>query len=213
MGKKVIMALAGLFWVLFLIAHLLGNLTIFAGPDALNSYAHKLEGLKALVIAAELFLALALILHALYGVIVWWEKWQARPQGYATYRSKGKPSYQSLSSRTMLYTGIIIFVFVVIHLLNFKFGRYETTTVNGQEVRDLFVLVKEVFNQPLYLIFYEVVMILIGFHLRHAFWSAFQSLGLGSHKYTPIIYKIGVALAIIIAFGFFIIPIYVFLNY
>ena len=208
-----IMALAGLFWFLFLLAHLLGNLTIFAGPDALNGYAHKLEGLKALVIAAELFLALALIFHAMYGMIVWWEKWKARPQKYAMYRSKGKPSYQTTSSRTMLYTGIIIFIFVVIHLLNFKFGRFETTTIDGQEVRDLFVLVKEVFNQPLYLIFYEVVMILLGFHLRHAFWSAFQSLGWGNQKYTPMLYKLGVLLAIIIAAGFFTIPIYVYLKY
>jgi succinate dehydrogenase / fumarate reductase cytochrome b subunit len=111
----------------------------------------------------------------------------------------------------MIYTGIVLFVFLVIHLKTFKFGPFYTTDVDGVAMRDLHTLVWEVFQNPLYVVGYSLALILMGFHLRHGFWSAFQSLGVSHERYSPIIYTLGILTAVGLAVGFLGIPVYIYL--
>lgn len=211
------MAAAGLFLILFLIFHLIENLLLFnPDPKAYNSYADFLVSLGPLLYVLELILLAGFLFHIIYGIIVWWEDRKARPIGYAVTKSKGYPSRKSISSMTMFYTGLVIFAFLIFHIITFKYGpgikEGYSMMVDGKEVRDLYRLVKEAFMNPLIAFGYVVVFVLLGFHLRHAFWSAFQSLGAAHPRYTPIIYKIGVILAILISVGFISIPIWIYFS-
>ncbi|HLG20115.1 MAG TPA: succinate dehydrogenase cytochrome b subunit [Bdellovibrionota bacterium] len=216
-GKKIIMAITGLGMIGFLIGHLAGNLTLLTGnADKFNRYSHFLTSLGALLIAVELGLLLLLLLHMYEGICVAIGKLKARPEGYEEVGNAGGPSRKTLSSRTMIYSGIVILVFVFIHVRSFKYGpgipEGYVSMAGGAEIRDLHRLVVERFSHPGYVAFYVACMILLGLHLRHAFWSAFQSLGVHHPRYTPILYGIGTALAAVLSIGFLIIPLWVFFS-
>jgi succinate dehydrogenase / fumarate reductase cytochrome b subunit len=116
----------------------------------------------------------------------------------------------------MIYTGVVVLAFLVYHVLTFKYGpgvdEGYVMTIDGVAVRDLYRLVVETFAQLPYTIIYVAVMALLGFHLRHGFWSAFQSLGMNHPRYTPIIYGIALLFAVVMAVGFLIIPVAVYLR-
>jgi succinate dehydrogenase / fumarate reductase cytochrome b subunit len=112
----------------------------------------------------------------------------------------------------MIYTGAVLFIFLIIHLKTFKFGPNYTTDVDGVEMRDLHGLVWEVFQSPGYVTWYVAAMVLLGSHLWHGFWSAFQSLGVSHPRYTPIIYGIGIMVAAVLAVGFLGIPIWIYFT-
>ena len=210
-GKKVFMALTGLAMVLFLIEHLSANLLLFSSnPDPYNEYSHFLLSLGSIIIIAEFVLIGILLLHVVAAIFVTLNNWFARPKGYAVVKSAGPPSKKNIASTTMIYTGLIIFAFIIWHLITFKYGPWYTSEVNGKEVRDLYRLVVEVFQNPIYVVGYVAVMILIGFHLYHGFWSAFQSLGMNHPKYMPFIYGLGVIIAIVVAVGFLAVPIWMY---
>lgn len=214
--KKIVMALTGLFLALFVIVHMLGNFSFLAGPEAFNGYTYKLKSLGPLLYLIEIVLVLAFLFHAWNAVMVWWANNKARPIGYRKTQSSGDPSKQTISSKTMIWTGLIIMVFTVIHVLTFKYGPAEAEgyimMVDGTEMRDLYRLVVEVFRSPVYAFGYILVMILLGFHLRHGFWSAFQSLGANHPRYSPLIYTIGFLIGAALAVGFTIVPIVVYFN-
>lgn len=212
--KKVIMAATGLFLVLFVILHMLGNLTfLFGGPDKYNLYSEKLVSLGPLLIFVEIILAAAFFFHAWNAVVVSIENRRARPEKYRSLKSAGKPSKKTLSSTTMIVTGLILLVFLVIHLKTFKYGAYYPTEVNGETVRDLYKLVNDKFQHGVWAFGYIAVMLLLGFHLRHGFWSAFQSLGANHPRYSATIYAVGVIIAIVVAAGFLLVPLVVFFNH
>lgn len=212
-GKKIIMALSGLFLILYLIIHLAGNLTILSGdPQLLNKYAHALESAGWILYIVEAILVAGFLIHIISGTAVWWENRKARPEGYVKHRSKGSPSRQTISSRTMIYTGAIILVFVIIHVRSFKYGDVPETVIDGVAMRDFYSVVVRAFQDAWIVIGYVSVMVLLGFHLRHAFWSAFQSLGVMTPRLTPLVYSAGVILAIVLAVGFIFIPIWVFFS-
>ena len=212
-GKKFLMALTGLAMAIFLIEHLSGNLLLFSeNPDPFNKYSHFLISFGWLIIVAELILIAILIFHIISGVAIAIGKKKARPVKYHKTAKAGNPSKKTIASTTMIYTGVLIFVFLVIHLKTFKFGPYYTTTVDGVKMRDLHRLVIEVFQEPGYVIWYVAALVFLGFHLRHGFWSALQSLGAYHPRYTPIIYTIGIILAVVLAAGFIGIPIWIFFT-
>ncbi len=211
-GRKLINGLTGLFLLLFIAAHLGGNFNILLGADAFNGYAVKLWSLGPLVYVIETGLALVFLVHALMGLMVYLEKRRARPQGYKTFKSAGAPSRQTVSSKTMIFTGVLLLAFLVWHLVQFRFGPHYTTMYHGQEARDLYRLVVEVYSSLVNVIAYEVIMILLGFHLRHGFWSAFHTLGVNNPKYAGPIYAIGIGFAIVVALGFLYIPPYVYFT-
>ena len=209
-GRKVLTGVTGIGLVLFVIAHMAGNLSYFFGPEAYNLYAHKLMSLGALFYAIEILLAICFLLHAYLGVVITIQNRRARPDGYKLYRSAGRPSRLSASSRSMAITGIIILGFLVLHLNSFKFGTYYTVEINGVEMRDLYRLMSEKFKEPLYAFGYPVVMVLLGLHMRHGVWSAFQSITLASGKLSAVLYPLGLMLGIGVAVGFIVVPLYIY---
>ena len=112
----------------------------------------------------------------------------------------------------MIFTGLLTFAFILLHLKTFKYGPHYTTLVDGVEVRDLHRLVMEVFQSPGYTAWYAGCLLFLGFHLRHGLWSAFQSLGVNHPRYTPIIYGAGILLAIVMAAGFIGIPLWIYFT-
>lgn len=213
-GRKILTGVTGLGWVFFVILHMIGNLGYFAGPDTYNVYSDFLLGTGPLLYFVEFLLVLGLVIHVAAGVNIYVRKRRAREHEYAEYKSKGRPSRQTTSSRTMIFTGLILLIFLVIHLGTFKFGpgidAGYVATVGGEQIRDLRRLVTEKFQSPYYAFGYTAVMLLLALHLRHGIWSAFQSLGAMNSRLTPIIYTAGTVLAIGLAVGFFILPLYIF---
>lgn len=209
-GKKVLMAVTGLSWIGFVTMHLLGNLTLFVGADTFNLYSHKLISLGPLLWVAEAGLVIILLTHIVSGLSVTLENWRGRTSRYAVAANAGGASYKTFSSRTMIYTGSLILLFIVIHVWMFKYGPEYKTTIHGTEVRDLYRLIAECFQQPLIVVFYVVSMIFLGLHLRHGFWSAFQTLGLWHKKWTPVVYAVGTFYAILFSLGFIILPVWVY---
>jgi len=212
-SKKFVMALSGLFLFLYLMLHLAGNLTILLGdPNLINKYAHRLESFGWLLYLVEAVLAAAFIIHAVSGTIVWWENRKARPVKYASLRSKGSPSRKTISSRTMIYTGVLVLVFIILHVKSFRYGDIPETVVDGVAMRDFYTVVVAAFHDRWIVLWYVVAMVFLGFHLRHAFWSAFQSLGAMNPRLTPAAYAAGVVLAIVLSAGFILIPIWIFFS-
>lgn len=212
-GKKLITGITGLGLALFVVIHMLGNLLLFVGNDAYNRYARTLEHLSPLVYAIDLGLLIFVGFHALMGIRLTLSNRRARPIGYSRYTSAGNPSLQSLSSRSMLFTGSTLALFLVFHLNHFKFGPYYTTVLDGAEARDLARLLVETFHQPLYALGYTTVMILLGLHLRHGLWSALQSLGAMSQGLKPVIYGLSLMGAIAIALGFILLPLTIYFGW
>ncbi|QXD14542.1 succinate dehydrogenase cytochrome b subunit [Rhodocaloribacter litoris] len=220
-GKKILTGLTGLGLTVFVFFHMAGNLTLlFRGRDAYNAYSHFLVSLGPLLYAIELGLAAFFIIHAVLGIRIFIGKRMARGDDYYLYRSAGRPSLQSFSSRSMIFTGAVLLVFLVIHLASFKFGpggpghadpNY-VTTVDGVQMRDLAKLVIEKFQNPLYAFGYTAVMVLLGFHLRHGVWSALQSLGAMNPRLTPLVYGLGGLLAVLIAVGFLVVPLWIYFG-
>jgi len=217
-GKKLLNGLTGLLLCGFIVAHLVGNLLLLLGSEAFNSYAYTLHNLGhgALVPIAEVCLVILFGAHAASGISVALTRRRARPDGYEKSANAGGKSHKSTSSTSMIITGGVILVFVIAHVAMFRGGyfaprAYDEVMVNGHATHDLYALVVDWFNHAPTVVVYVLVMLLLGTHLRHGFWSAFQSLGATSPKYMPIIHNVGVAFAVIMTFGFLMIPIYIFL--
>lgn len=209
-GKKVITGLTGFFLIGFVVVHLIGNLTLFLGPHAFNDYAHFLENALHgwLIYAFEIGLFVIFIFHIVAAVTVaWTDKRKARQQGYKYNKNAGGKSRKTLASSTMIYTGVFLLVFVIGHIYLFKFGNHEIDT---HGVKNLYKTVVTVFKGVGFTIFTVVAMTFLGFHLRHGFWSAFQSLGLANDKYLPLLVRLALVFAVLLAIAFIVIPIYLF---
>lgn len=210
MGTKFLIAFTGGCLALFLVAHLAGNLLFLAGPDAFNQYAHRLLS-NPLIFLAEGGLLAIFVLHVFKATWTVASNFAARPTRYAVTRwarSKSPKSRKSLSSTAMIVTGTLILLFVVTHLVTFKYGTYYETP---EGLRDLFRLQLEVFSNPGYVAFYLVCMVLVCSHLWHGVSSAAQSFGVDSSRWTPRIVLAGRLFSVFIAGGFFMLPIYTFI--
>ena len=148
-GKKILTGVTGLGMVGFVVIHVLGNCLLLFSADAYNLYAYGLERLSPLVWTVEGLLVLAVGIHASLGLQIYLNSRKARPVDYAVYQSAGSPSQQTLSSRTMIFSGGLLAIFLVWHLATFKFGHYYSTSIDGTEMRDLSSLVIETFQQPI----------------------------------------------------------------
>ena len=207
-GTKILLGLTGLALVGFLIFHLAGNLLLFWGPEKYNEHAHALIS-NPLVIPAELGLLALFLLHAVKAVLNFVANRAARPLGYARKRWAGGTSRKTVASSTMIVSGIVLMAFVVLHLITFKYGPYYDSPEPG--VRDLYRLLIEVFQSPAYVIFYVLCMGIVGLHLRHGVSSALQSLGLMPAGATRAFLGMGALVAVLIAGGFALIPLWVYL--
>ena len=209
-GSKILIALTGLGLAVFLIGHLAGNLLFLVGPDAFNQYGHAMVS-NPLIYAAEAGLIAVFLLHLGKALAGFLANRAARPERYAAKKwakTKNPASRKSLASTTMILTGTITLLFVVSHLATFKFGTYYESPAG---IRDLYRLQLEIFSHPGYVAFYLVAMSVIFFHLWHGLSSAAQSLGLDHPNWTPRILVLGRLLTVVIAGGFFVLPIATFL--
>ncbi len=117
LALKILMAGSGVLMLLFLLAHMLGNTTILGGPGSLNAYAKHIQGLGPLLWVERIFMLAVLVLHIFLGVMLTLENWQARPEGYAVRKYRRS----TFSSRTMIFSGLVILAFIIYHLLHFTF--------------------------------------------------------------------------------------------
>ncbi len=215
--KKVFMSLAGLFLIIFLVVHLSINIFILPITDdheVIFRSAVEFMTTFPLIKVMEVVLFSAFILHIVFGLVLQIENWMARPVGYAVVT---KSKTDSPFSRFTIHTGVIIFIFLIIHFMNFYFVKLGWTDppmganrVEGDH--DFYNMALNVFNNPIYSVLYIVLILGLGFHLHHAFQAAFQSLGLNHPKYTPWIKGIGLIYSIVITFGFISIPLYFLIN-
>lgn len=209
-GSKFLIAFTGILLLLFLFAHLAGNLLFIAGPDAFNEYSHALVS-NPLIYIAQLGLLGIFVLHIIKTVALVAGSYRARPQRYSTRKwakTKSDRSRKTFASSTMIVTGTIVLLFVVTHLATFKFGPYYETP---DGIRDLYRLQLAVFSNPGYVAFYLVAMGVIVFHLWHGVSSALQSFGVNSPTWTPRLLWIGRGVALTLGLGFAILPIYTFM--
>jgi len=202
-GKKFVMAATGLFIVLFLIEHLIGNLLLLAGDNGkiFMEYMEIMASSYNIPIRIiEIGLFIFILYHIVNGIRLWWINRNTRDTKYSVNNPSENSSF---FSRFMVQSGSIIFIFLVIHLRTFfipyRLGNPDNTMYEG---------VVEAFSSPWYSGFYLAALVLLAFHLVHGVQSAFQTLGLNHKKYTPLIKKLGIIFSILICAGFALIPIY-----
>ncbi|RNC85835.1 MAG: hypothetical protein ED557_03405 [Balneola sp.] len=211
-GRKIMTGITGIGLMLFLIGHLGGNLTIFGTADAFNIYTKTLMDLGPLLYVIEAGLAFFFLYHTVLGVSIWLGRRKARPKGYDTYKTKGGASHQSLASRSMIISGSVIFIFLVLHIIHFKFGADYSTMIDGEQARDLRKLVIEEFQKTWIVIGYVFVLALTILHLSHGFWSAFTSLGMKHGDTSKKMQLAAYAFGIILMLGFIFIPLYIYFT-
>jgi succinate dehydrogenase / fumarate reductase cytochrome b subunit len=209
-GTKLLIGLTGLLLFLYLILHLAGNALIFAGPDIFNEYSHALVS-NPLIVPIEIALLLVFLMHVFKAVANYTANRAARPVGYELKRYAGHTSRKSFASSTMIWSGLVVLLFVIVHVKQFKYGAWYQT-VSDHPVRDLARTEYEVFAQPMWVGFYVIATLLVGLHLRHGISSGFQSIGFDHPLYTRRLTRWGIALAILIGGGLAFIPIWVFLT-
>ena len=208
-GRKYLMGLTGLVWMGFVMVHMIGNMLIFVSSDLYNSYGHALVSNKIVLYGAESVLILALITHVAMAILLTRQNRAARGSGYAV-QPKGQKA-ATWASRYMAVQGSALLAFIILHLITFKYGAHYEANVGGVVMRDLHKLIIEVFNQPIYVAWYCVALVLMMFHLSHGAQSVFQSFGVLERKMQQGIKKFAWGYAVIVAFGFLSQPIYVFL--
>jgi succinate dehydrogenase / fumarate reductase cytochrome b subunit len=197
-GKKVVMAITGLILLGFVIGHMLGNLQVFIGASQMNEYAAMLKANAALLWGVRLVLVVAVMLHIVAAVQLTRMSRRSRPEGYH-YKDVIQADY---AARTMRWSGLIIAVFVIYHLLHFTAG-----TVHPQfDVHDVYRNVIIGFRVWPVSVFYIIAMVALAFHLWHGVWSMFQTLGLINPKSDKIIRRLAALATLAIVIGFISVP-------
>lgn len=203
-SKKFVMALAGLFLLVFLPVHLIINLLLLKDdPAQFNNAAHFMATFPPVKVV-EILLFLTIVVHISYGIFIQIQNWLSRPVRYDV-RNK---SETSAFSRFMIWTGGSVLVFMVIHFFNFYFMKLGWVEGNAE---DFYSVAHNLFAIPGYVVFYWVCFILLGFHLYHALQSAFQTFGLKNDFWTPVIRVIALIYSIVLPLGFASIPLFIWL--
>ncbi len=214
LGRKLIMALTGLFLILFLTGHVSGNLLLFKGDggEAFNMYAKFMTTNPAVKLLSYLTY-ISVIGHVIYSIALSKHNKAARPIGYAESMASTNSAW---SSRNMGILGTIILVFLAGHMYSFWFqmhwGSVPTVMYAGEEYKDLFSVVSLAFQQLWMVGLYVVAMIFLAFHLSHGFASAFQTLGLNHKKYSPAIKAVGSIYCILVPALFASMPLYIYFT-
>jgi succinate dehydrogenase / fumarate reductase cytochrome b subunit len=193
-GKKMLMAASGSFLGLFILIHLLGNSTSFLGRAAFLSYAAHLHSLGVLIPVFEVVLLTIFCIHVVLATLLFLENRRARPEKYAIVSSRGG---STLASKAMPYSGAVILIFVLVHLMNFHFISHETPIAD---------IVRSTLRNPGFALFYIVGVAALGLHISHGFWSLLQSLGIEHPKYTRTLDKKAALLGLGVGLLFALIP-------
>jgi len=205
------MAITGLIWVGFLVGHLSGNLLVLVSQHAINSYSQFLHSVPELLWLARIILIISFILHVIFAILLSKENKSARPQNYLVKKSQKSTA----ASRTMALSGSIVLAYLIYHLLHFTFLITHpeiSHLVDHEGMHDVYNLVVYSFQNPLLVGVYLISMVLLFMHLSHGIQSMFHSLGLTTKEYSPLLEKIGMAVAILFFVGYSSIPVSVLLG-
>jgi succinate dehydrogenase / fumarate reductase cytochrome b subunit len=206
-GKKVIMGVTGLIGVGFVILHSLGNLLVFRGAPAINAYSHFLKSTGELLWALRAVLIVSVILHVTAAVQLTRQSRAARPVGYA----RNERQVATVASRTMRWGGVLLLVFIVLHILHFTTGTLRPAGVFSNA--DVYANVVSSFRIWWVALFYVVAMIALGLHLFHGAWSSVRSLGVSPTSPQPLHRRISMVIAIFVWAAFTAVPLAVFTGF
>lgn len=203
--KKVVMAVSGIVMLLYLIAHMIGNLKVFAGRESFNSYSEWIRTIGEPAVPAQttlwiirIVLVVAVVAHFWAAVSLWRQARRARPQRYV----RKKAVAQSYASRTMRWGGVIVLLFIVWHILDLTVG---AVNPDGTDTTPYDRLVAS-FSNPFITAFYVLALILLGMHLRHGIWSATQTLGQSNRRREKTVNLFALAFATLLTLGFLLVP-------
>ncbi len=207
------MAVSGLGMVLFVILHLLGNTSIFAGPDGINAYAAKLHEFAPFIWIYRLVMIVFLSLHVFFGIQLTLENNRAKPQAYNVRKSLSA----TFAGKNMIWTGLVVGIFIIYHLLQFTFQVTDPATSAARNFDplgrpDVFHMVVSGLHKALVSSIYVIALAALGFHLIHGIQSFFQTLGLTSDNTLPVIRRSGTLAGLIIFLGYVAIPIMIFIG-
>ncbi len=203
-GKKFVMGVTGLIWIGFVIVHSLGNLLVFRGSAAINSYSHFLKSTGELLWTLRVVLLLAVVLHVIAAIQLTRQSRAARPIAY----TKRETQVATVSSRTMRWGGALLLVFIVVHILHFTTGNIRPAGVFSSE--DVYANVVTSFRIWWVALFYVVAMIALGLHLFHGAWSSVRSIGVSPPSPQPLHRRLSLVIAIFVWAAFTAIPLAVF---
>ena len=204
-AKKAVMAVSGIILVLYLIAHMIGNLKAFTGCDSFKHYSERIRTIGEPAVPAQttlwiirIVLLVAVVAHFWAAVSLWRQARNARPQRYVTKKAVA----QSYASRTMRWGGVIILLFVIYHILDLTIG---AVNPDGTDSTPYDRLVAG-FSNPFVTAFYVLALVLLGMHLRHGIWSATQTLGQSNKRRERTISAFAVAFSVVLIGGFLLVP-------
>jgi succinate dehydrogenase / fumarate reductase cytochrome b subunit len=203
--KKFVMAISGILMLLFLIAHMIGNLHVFQGAASFNSYSEWLRTVgepalppRTLLTVIEIVLSVSVLAHMWAAISLWRQAKRARPEGYVTKKSV----VQTYASRTMRWGGVIIALFIVYHILDLTFGAVNPAGTDSTPYSRLVAS----FQNPIATTVYVVALVLLGMHLRHGIWSATQTLGQSNRRRQKSVNAFAIAFATLLIAGYLVVP-------
>lgn len=195
------MGLTGLIWVGFVVGHMSGNLLVMQGREAINAYSHFLKSTGELLWLVRAVLASALVVHVVAAVQLTVQNRAARPVGYA----QREPQVSTVASRTMRWGGALLLLFVILHILHFTTGTIRPA--GSFSVADVYSNIVTSFRIWWVSAFYVISMIAVGLHLYHGVWSSVRSLGFAQRSTDPLRRKFALIVAVLVWFGFTIVPV------
>lgn len=200
LGKKVVMGVTGLIMIGFVIVHMAGNLQAFIGPEKLNAYGAMLHGpLHEVTLIARAVLVVSLLLHVVAAVQLTLLDRAARPVGYARKVSQAATP----ASMTLRIGGVVLLVFIILHLLHFTTGQIHPDFIEGDVYHNLVTGLAP----PLVAVLYIVAMVAVGLHTYHGAWSSLRSVGAAQPRPNPLHRPIARVIAVVVWLGFTIIPV------
>jgi len=209
-GTKIVIGLSGLFLVFYLLIHVGGNLLVFFGPQVFNRYAYNMEVRNPTLPILEIIILVGFLIHIFKTIRMYLANSAARPVSYKKKEGAGYTSRKSFASSTMIFGGLWVIVFLIIHVKAFRFSPEIEWPGGG---RDLYQQEMAVFANPLMTAFYIVSMLVVGSHLWHGVSSGFQSLGLVHARWTPRLLLAGKVLAVLVAGAFIVIAIWAYMQH
>jgi len=205
-GKKVVMAVTGMIGIAFLIAHVAGNLLAFRGSEALNAYSAFLKSTGELLWVVRVVLIVSVILHVIAAYQLTMQNRAARPIAY----TRREPQVSTLASRTMRWSGVLLLVFIIVHILHFTTGNINPTGLFSPT--DVYGNVVGSFRIWWVSLFYIVAMIALGAHIYHGAWSSVRTIGFAQASPNPLHRRVALVLALFLWLGFTAIPVGVLLG-
>lgn len=203
-GKKVVMGVTGLIGIGFVVLHSAGNLLVFRGPEAINSYSHFLKSAGELLWTLRIVLIVAVILHVIAAVQLTRQSRAARPIGYTRRESQ----VATMASRTIRWGGALLLVFIVLHILHFTTGTVRPTGAFTPD--DVYANIVSSFRIWWVALLYVLAMVVLGFHIVHGAWSSVRSIGVSLPSPQPLHKRVSVAIAILVWAAFTAVPLAVF---